>query len=337
MTVKVREWEPQTAPVAEIEAALRTLNDVLDVDLPDDPRWRMDSFREYLSVTLPSERRISWLAERDDAPEDHPLGHASLLVTGDVGVFDMTVRPDVRRNGVGVALLAEAARRASAEGVEALGVEVPGDTSAVGFYETHGFSLAVRERRHVLDLSDVDWLRLGEMAGGVARGYRIEYHPGGPPAEMFDAYAACKASLRGGTTSTDLELRPSSYDSSRLRASIATLNARGLKPYIVLAVHERTDEVVGLTEVVVPAQRPSRADQYDTVVLREHRGYGISRAIKARMLFELRAAEPLLRDVQTWNAASNAGINRINAELGFVADREWREYEADVADLLRRL
>jgi GNAT superfamily N-acetyltransferase len=234
-------------------------------------------------------------------------------------------------------LLTEAARRAADEGLEMLGIEVPGATPAMEFYESYGFTLAALEYRHVLDLSGVDWLRLGEMASGVARGYRIEYHPGGPPADMFDAYAACKASLRGGSTGSDLELRPSSYDSARLRASLATLNARGLKPYIVLAVHERTDEVVGLTEVVVPAQRPSRADQYDTVVLREHRGYGISRAIKARMLFELRAAEPLLRDVQTWNAASNAGINRINGELGFVADREWREYEAAVPVLLRQL
>jgi hypothetical protein len=27
---------------------------------------------------------------------------------------------------------------------------------------------------------------------------------------------------------------------------------------------------------------------------------------------------------------------KVNAELGFQPDREWREYEADVADLVRR-
>jgi hypothetical protein len=163
----------------------------------------------------------------------------------------------------------------------------------------------------------VDWLRLGEMAGGVARGYRIEYHPGGPPAEMFDAYAACKASLRGGTSSTDLELRPSSYDSARLRASIATLNARGLKPYIVLAVHERTDEVVGLTEVVVPAQRPSRADQYDTVVLRAHRGYGISRAIKRAIVLLPLPEGPTIRPI--CHSSSRPGISTSKRSLALSA------------------
>ena len=84
-------------------------------------------------------------------------------------------------------------------------------------------------------------------------------------------------------------------------------------------------------------ERPTRADQYDTIVVPAHRGYGIGRAIKARMLFELRAAEPNLVDVQTWNAVENEPLLRVNAEMGFLPDREWREYEVDVADLLVRL
>jgi hypothetical protein len=59
--------------------------------------------------------------------------------------------------------------------------------------------------------------------------------------------------------------------------------------------------------------------------------------MKARMLFELRAAEPELLDVQTWNAAVNEPMLKVNVELGFRADREWREYEADVPELLQRL
>jgi GNAT superfamily N-acetyltransferase len=135
----------------------------------------------------------------------------------------------------------------------------------------------------------------------------------------------------------DLELRPSSYDSERLRASLATLRARGLKPYVVLAVHEQSGTVAGLTEVVVPAQRPTRADQYDTVVVRTHRGYGLGRALKARMLSELREAEPQLLDVQTWNAVGAEAMGRINDELGFKPNRQWREYEVDVDEVLRRL
>ena len=106
--------------------------------------------------------------------------------------------------------------------------------------------------------------------------------------------------------------------------------------YSFLAIHEKTDSVAGLTEVVVPAQHPTRADQYDTIVVPDHRGYGIDRALKARMLFELRSAEPDLLEVQTWNAPDNEAMLKVNAELGFEPDREWLEYEAEVVDLVQR-
>ena len=104
-------------------------------------------------------------------------------------------------------------------------------------------------------------------------------------------------------------------------------------PYIVVAIHERTEKVAGLTELVVPAQHPTRADQYDTVIVPEHNGYGLARAIKARMLLELRTAEPQLREVQTWHATDREQLQQVNKELGFQPDREWREYEVDAADL----
>jgi GNAT superfamily N-acetyltransferase len=330
--VQVREWDPAAAPADEIAGAVRALNLVIATDVPEDPAWRVDSLREYLAVTMPGERRICWVA----AEGADLLGYASILLVGDIAVLELLVRPDARRHRVASALLAAAAKRADMEAYGSIGVEVIGGTPAAEFFEAQGFRCAFVEMRTLLDLSTVDWLRLGTLAQGVGSGYRIEYHPGGPPEEMFEEYAKAKASVRLNPA-YDLELRPSSYDSERLRASIATLHARGLKPYVVLAVHEQSGAVAGLTEVVVPAQRPTRADQYDTVVVQAHRGYGLGRALKARMLFELRAAEPQLLDVQTWNAIGNEAMRRVNDELGFQPDREWREYEADVDELLRHL
>jgi GNAT superfamily N-acetyltransferase len=330
--VQVREWDPAAAPAEEIAVALRTLNLILAADVPEDPPWRINRFREYLAVTMPGERRICWIA----AEGDDLLGYASILLVGDIAVLELLVRPGARRAGVGSGLLAAAAKRAAKEAFGSIGVEVIGGTPAPDFFEAQGFRCAFIEMRNVLDLSTVDWLRLGSLAQGVGSGYRIEYHPGGPPEQMFDEYARAKASVRLNPAS-DLELRPSSYDSDRLRASLATLHGRGLKPYIVLAVHEQSGTVAGLTEVVVPAQRPTRADQYDTVVVQAHRGYGLGRALKARMLFELRAAEPQLLDVQTWNAVGYEAMRRVNDELGFRPDRQWREYEADTGELLRHL
>jgi hypothetical protein len=61
----VREWDPGTASAAEIEAVLRALNEIVAFDVPEDPPWRDVKFREYLAVTMPGERRTSWLAVDD--------------------------------------------------------------------------------------------------------------------------------------------------------------------------------------------------------------------------------------------------------------------------------
>ena len=293
---------------------------------------------ESLAETVPGERRISWVVEDDRLPEGEItiFGHVSVLLLGDIGVLEVLVHPDLRRRGLGQQLVGVAARRAYLEGFSSIGVEAIGDTPALAFYESMGFEKEYVETRSVLSLSSVDWSALSAMANGISAGYRVEYHPGGPPAPLLEAYAQAKLEGQSGDEN-DLDLRPSSSDPQRLRDSIDTLHRRGLKPYIVLAIHEASGAVAGLTEVVVPAQHPERADQYDTIVVREHRGYGIDRAIKARMLFELRTAEPGLREVQTWNAQHNESMLKVNAELGFQSDRDWYEYGVDVAQLVQRL
>jgi GNAT superfamily N-acetyltransferase len=313
------------------------LNAVLSADLPEDPPWQDNMVREYLAETMPGERRISWVAEDDRLPdgESRVFGHVNLLLLGDIGVLEVLVDPGLRRRGLGRELVGVAARRAYLEGFSSIGVEAIGDTPAIPFWEFLGFEREYVETRSVLTLSTVDWLALGEMARGIGSGYRVEFHPGGPPEDLLEAYAQAK--LEAQTDEDDLDLAPRSSDPQRLRDSLDTLHRRGLKPFIVLAIHEATGVVAGLTEVVVPAQHPKRADQYDTIVVRDHRGYGIDRAIKARMLFELRAAEPSLLEVQTWNAQHNESMLKVNAELGFQSDRDWYEYGIDVAQLVQRL
>ncbi|WP_329111539.1 GNAT family N-acetyltransferase [Micromonospora sp. NBC_01699] len=335
----VREWDPRTASSAEIESLLDTVNAAFAADLPADPQWRNNSLREYLAEVMPGERRISWIAQEEPAADGTAgriMGHIHVLLLGDIGVIDVLVHPAARRRGLGRELLAKAARRTYQEGFSSIGVEVIGDTPAIHFFEALGFAREYVETRSVLPLSTVDWVTLEEMAQGISSGYRLEFYPGGPPDEMLAAYARAKAEIRD-IDDGDLDLRPSSYDPQRLRDSLSCLHRRGMKPYIVLAVHERTGEVAGLTEVVVPAQHPTRADQYDTIIVQDHRGYGIDRAIKARMLFELRTAEPDLAEVQTWNAQANEPMLKVNAELGFRAERDWCEYGVNVAELVHRL
>src|SRR5215207_7047123 len=125
----VREWDPRTAPSVEIEAVLTTVNAALAADLPDDPLWRIDAFREYLAVTMPGERRVCWVAESAPGATQRGeplLGTANILLLGDIGVLEVVVAPAARRQGVGCELLSAIANRAYSEGFTSLGVEVIG-------------------------------------------------------------------------------------------------------------------------------------------------------------------------------------------------------------------
>src|SRR5262249_42240918 len=108
--VRLREWDPATAPAEEIAGWLDLYNDVMSADLPADPRWNDDQLREYLVVTMPDERRTWWLIQDDDGTV---LGYAGLLVLSDLGVLELYVRPGVRGTGVGRALLRAVADQAA--------------------------------------------------------------------------------------------------------------------------------------------------------------------------------------------------------------------------------
>lgn len=335
--MQITEFTPTEASAADLEQWREVLNAMTAEDMPDEPRWSNDRLREYLSITLPGERRIAFAARTDDG---RMVGHANLLLFGGefahTGIFEIFVRPGQRGSGVGRRLLHELAKRAHDEGRTTIGVEVIATTPAVGFYDRLGFERAVVENRNVLKLANVDWDAVEDMAGRIAAGYRLEYYTGELPDELMERYAATKVHLKAEPAYNIGSWRGSA-DAQRLRDSLATLAARGLRTHIVVAISEAKEMVVGLTELVVAAQRPTRGDQYDTVVAPEHSSYGLGMAMKARVLCQLRDAEPQLRDVQTWTAMDADPMAHVDAALGFRNDVQWYEYETEVPALLDRL
>ncbi|GAB3230086.1 hypothetical protein GCM10027447_24230 [Glycomyces halotolerans] len=335
----LKQLAPGEMTADDIRDWCSVLNDMTAADMPTEPRWRTERLHDYLLATLPDDQRFVFLYRDDDGDL---IGHASLIMFGGdqagTGVIEMSSRPIARGRGVGKALLRAVAECARAHGCRSLSVEVIATTPAVGFYDRMGFNRTVVEQRHLLRWTEIDWEKIEHAAGRLAAGYRLEYHAGGVPERLLDSYAAVKANLR--TTTDPVAVVPEwrgSAQAEKLRDSFATLERRGMRSHIAVALSEPYGNVVGLTELVVAAQRPTRADQYDTVVDPEHRSYGLGMSMKARLLTELRRAEPQLVDVQTWTMETADDVRWINSELGFVHDVDWYDYEADVDRLLERL
>ena len=205
-------------------------------------------------------------------------------------------------------------------------------TDGVGFAEALGLRCALRDPRSLLDLSALDHRRIDALATAAHPGYAMRCWRDELPEDMLAPYALAKRTMNEAPTG-ELDAAPMNYDAERIRDKVAIQRHRGNRVYRLVAVHEPTGVVAGLTELAVLRICPTRGDQGDTCVVPAHLGRGLGLWMKAAMLRLLRTTEPGLVDVQTWNAETNAHMLAVNAALGFHRDRMWREYQASVAGL----
>ena len=85
-----------------------------------------------------------------------------------------------------------------------------------------------------------------------------------------------------------------------------------------MARHRATGRIVALSELVAPRSRPDGLiDQWDTIVLSEHRGHRLGMRVKAANLIAVRDALPEASAIITWNAEENRHMLDVNEALGF--------------------
>ena len=95
--------------------------------------------------------------------------------------------------------------------------------------------------------------------------------------------------------------------------------------------HDASGELIGLTELYLPENRPWMAFQGDTGVRPDHRGHGLGAWMKATNHLRLADERPDVEWVQTWNAASNEPMLRINRALGFTPVQRFQSWYRPLA------
>lgn len=237
----------------------------------------------------------------------------------------LVVHPEARLRGTGRALDGEVERRARAAGRTTLltvsdeppGREgrSPGRLSALAL----GYHLVQEEVRRDLDLP-LDArraARLERSCAPYAGGYDLRTWRDRCPDDLAADCAGLQAAMSTDVPKDQMDWRPEVWDCARLRRD-EELSRSMDRTYVGAgAVHRASGRMVAFTRLGVPRSARRRAYQWETLVLRGHRGHRLGTCVKTAALGELVANSPDTAFVSTWNAQENAPMIAVNEALGF--------------------
>jgi GNAT superfamily N-acetyltransferase len=295
-------------------------------DLPGEPMPTLDHVHGYLTTPGLDSHHLLWVATSGD----EVTGVARLrLFDGSgrdhLGQFTIDVHPDHRRRGIGTRLLDTVARAARAEERRSLVVEASSDTPGVAFLETKGFACVLSLSLLLLNVRDAGDVE--EIVHAEHPGYRLSRWLGVVPNELAQTFATAKSAM-GDMPAGDMDYGTTKWDTDRVRDMAEVVEKRGDTLLTVAALHG--DTIAGFTELVIPIGDSSRALQFDTAVVPEHRGNGLGLWVKAAMLDWLRAEWPAVQEIETDNAEDNEHMLAVNERLGFRPLRKTRQYQYDL-------
>ncbi|MCY0932778.1 GNAT family N-acetyltransferase [Streptomyces sp. H34-S4] len=281
-------------------------------DLPGTPPPSRTEVAGRLRVPSARGRAVHWAAEGAIASlvlfADGSNDHTAFL-------DELTVRPDARRRGEGTVLWERVREELRAQGRTSVSAEVDLGGPGQAFAESLGFENVLPMAWYVQEVPGVRNL----PAGALASGYELRCWPGPVPDDWAQAVAVAHGAM-DDAPSGDLDQRIQTWTAERLHAAHGLILARGGALTTVAAVTPDR-EVAAYTELVLPDPAGPRGLQYDTVVVPAHRGHGLGRAVKLRMLAEAAALHPSLRTIATSVADDNTPMLAVNASLGYRRER----------------
>jgi mycothiol synthase len=288
--------------------------------VPEDPETPIEVVMQRWRAKPELMIRTDWIATatsgqvvgrstliRYEAPENRHLRETVLHV-----------HPDHRRRGLGRALFAQLVNAACAERDDIL--LTGGTTSRVpageAFANRIGAEAALNNRLSQLDLEQLDRAMVRSWAALDPGGYRLVWIdreiPDALMANVIVAYDAMNTAPRGGLRVDDWKMTP-----EIVRDWERAERLKGMEHRLLLAIDDATGETAGFTEVAYDPRVAHVVYQHGTAVVPAHRGHGIGKWLKARMLARVDADWPHARFVRTGNAYSNAPMLSINDRLGF--------------------
>ena len=322
--IRALDWSspPDVDAIVGIRAAAHP------VDQPGDPAlcpvwWRNEGTHPWPAMAQPA-----WLAEEGGEPVGFVQAYLALRENLDVWTYELVVHPAHRGRGVSARLLAHVEDTARADERPRLLTEVA--EPVWGFAETAGYRRVLVDVQRRLDLGGLDEESHGRLLADARRrsaGYSLVQWVGSTPAEELDDVAVLEARMSSDPPFDDLEWEPETPDPERVRERDAMVVGRGMTRYVTVVHDDATGAVVGSTSIARLATLAAGAEQWETIVLEEHRGHRLGLLLKLENLRFFREHEAAVRTIDTWNAESNTHMIAVNDALGFRVVRRWGECE----------
>lgn len=254
---------------------------------------------------------------RDDSGTAVGMGYIEMPQEDnlDLGYIDVVVLPEHRRRGHGSAVLARLDEVARAAGRRTLFAEVRWDVDQEGSGHT-AFADAMGFRRDLVDAHRVLSLPADLPAAPPRDGYTLVSWRGPCPEEWIDQYAHLLTLIVQEAPSGDYPLENEFFDRARIRSDEQLLVEQGRVMQVVAAVSPE-GVLAGHTQLVFSETDAQDAYQWDTLVLREHRGHGLGLTLKVHAMLEAADLLESRRYVHTFNAASNGPMMAVNEKMGY--------------------
>ncbi|WP_329578546.1 GNAT family N-acetyltransferase [Kitasatospora sp. NBC_01250] len=329
MSMEIRPFDAATASERELSEYHLASAAAWRVDFPEEPPAGYEATVGRLRTPWPHEGRCRyWAAYVDGVLVG--LGRLALQDGENSGIAQVTVtvHPEYRRRGIGTAVLRAvlpAVRETGRPTVtgEAMKSGSPGDLWAARF----GFRAVNRTAIMMLMVDETEPERWDVP---VPAGYRLAGWVGTAPEELIEAYAAAREAVQDAPMG-ESSIQIVRWDAERIRREERELADQGAEERVVVAVHEASGEIAGVTGLLTYAYRPDKSYVNDTSVVRAHRGHGLGRALKAAMTRQVLRERPQVRRIVTSNNEDNVHMIAVNEAIGYQVLRRliWVETTAD--------
>jgi GNAT superfamily N-acetyltransferase len=238
---------------------------------------------------------------------------------------ELFVDPARRHQGHGSRALAHLEERARELNRHALlfwvmeGPDERGSGANRAFAPRHGYSVIEENVER-----ELDWPRpTGELNRrraefiSSATAYEILSWRGAAPEKLLSGRARLSAIMPIEVPDAGYGVEEERWDEERVRHHEQRVNEMGRDLLVAVARHRRSGELVGYSELTVSREQPATAYQWDTLVVRAHRGHRLGALMKIATMQELENGSYQTKRIMTSNNSLNSAMIAVNEALGF--------------------